>query len=333
MHWNGVRRVHLSHTDDESLLLRLELTDTGALSSQPIAIPMALEYGQDVFVASDGAIHVQRRPPDLMTFHKFTATGELEWTIEETAEHPAAFAGFAEDAAGAMFGGFFHDGAMEAVRFTATGLEVLASVEYEAFGQHFSSLKVREFSLLSSDTFIFGADAGSDDYGDPMVGIFQDGAAVGEYITGNGRGSISSIIVEGTWVFVGHGSHNFNNVYTLALERFDWRLTPHWKQASMAYVESYEWQSRLSPYYRRTPLAKVSDRLVFGTSLRELTTGGRLETLQVYDLDGTKLGDIPGVGPVRSLVPAGPDSVFVVWSDRIDYDREVETFVSLIQVP
>lgn len=307
-------------------LVGLEGSDEAVLTH--ITVDTPLEDGRNVFVASDGTIYVHRRPRETFVFHKFAATGEMIWTFEESVSPTSTFAGFAENSAGTVLGGWYRDSSMQAVEFSADGLEVIASAAYTSFGIHFSGTNVREFTILSDNEFLFASNSAR--YSRPFLGRFIDGAGLGVYVTTRRDGSISNVILDNRQLYVGHGS-NSNNVYHIALERYSVRLEPGWSETFPVFVEAYEWLTYYDRIYQRAAVAKVANGLVLGTTLRNLTDGGRIGYLQHFGTDGTLRGSVGGMGPVRQLVPVGPNSLFVVWSN--DLRPEDATFVSLVQLP
>lgn len=313
----------------EPWLKHLEISETGSLVSRAIPLSEPLESAQRVYVARDGAIYVQRQVGEAMSFHKLDPSGETIWSYRVPATW---FAGFAEDASGSIFGGLYGDGAMQAVRFEPTGVEVVATAEYESFGEHFGR-PLREFTLLSSSAFLFTADANPGEYSEPFLARFQDGSGRGVYITGNEYGSISGVAMHESTLYVGHGSNNFNNVFTLAIESYSTSFVRSWRRSFEVYVDPARWDSSQARSYRRVSLARVANRLVVGTKLEDRTDGGVLPTLQVFDLDGTLVDSVDDVGPVRLLAAGGAGSVFVVWADRLGRDRDEVPFISLVTVP
>ncbi len=313
---------------EDPWLVRLEATARD-FEVEHIDVEVPLEFGTQVFEASDGALYVFRKPRDRFVFHRLTAGGAVEWSLEGDSVGAFGFAGFAETSSGRVLGGWFRDGAMTAVDFSSDG-EVVALADYAEFGARFVASSVHDFIAISDSEFMFAADG--EDNRRMSLATFRDGAGEGTYVGALARtGSISNVILEGDTVFLGHGSSNARNVYQLRLENYTRSLDLRWQHSDTVFVEAAVWREYHDRIYERAAVARVDQGLVFGTSIRDLVSGGRISYLRVFDEDGSVRGTIGGMGPVRQLVRAAPNAVFVVWSNS--WQPEERTFVSYVELP
>lgn len=303
-------------------LVRVEMT--GERNNIPVEMP--LEIGQNVFVASDGSIYVHRRPSSRMEFHKFTETGELVWSFSRIAN--GSFAGFAEDAAGAVLGGWFRNGAMDVLDLTdGTDGDRVARATFSA---PFSGSRMSDFEVLSDTSFVIAANSDAD--ANAFYGTLRDGAGSGIYVTPNESGSISNVIPGEDQVYVGHGSLEGDTTYELVLESFSLEPTRRlWRHTYSVAVNPSEFQPSNGRIYERAPVAQVESGLVFGTGLIDPAGGGPSEHLQLFGLDGERRGTIGGAGPVQKLVPAGDNAFYVVWTTRRVPDASQS--LSLVELP